>query len=62
MTDKELEEKLWKTRKIERLSVSEGFGKAILEVTTTDGRCYQGNLTKLDIRLARLKGKKVKKK
>jgi len=59
MTDKELEEKTWKDRKIKNMWISEGFGKAILNINTTTetgiGYCYKIELKKLDIRLARLK-------
>ena len=44
--------------------ISEGFGKAILNINTTTetgvGYCYQIELKKLDIQLARLKKEVLK--
>ena len=57
MEHKDLHKKQWKDRKIERMWVTVGFGKAHLHLTTKDGFCYTANLKETDIKMARLEKK-----
>ena len=46
--------KKWEDKKIDKMWIGEGFGQAILTISTTDGSCYQSKLKKMALRLVRL--------